>query len=165
MIWVRAAFLVLAAGVILLALTQTAAAPPATTPTATRPTDTPAPADTPRPTRLPLPTLPPEAVISRISRATPALPQLAVQTGPPDVDVVDYGFVPAQLTVPIGTSLTFVNVGGDGHDVTGSGPGGDWRSGPLAPSERYTRTFGLAGTYPYVCTIHPEMRGRIVVQP
>jgi plastocyanin len=81
------------------------------------------------------------------------------------VDVVDYGFAPAQLTIHVGTTVTFVNAGGDGHDVTGSGPGGDWRSGPLMPAERYTRVFDLPGTYAYVCTIHPEMRGSVVVQP
>jgi plastocyanin len=69
------------------------------------------------------------------------------------------------MTIHLGTTVIFANQGNDGHDVTGTGPGGDWRSGPLAPSERYSRAFSLPGTYTYVCTIHPEMRGRIVVQP
>jgi plastocyanin len=158
-IWFRIALVAVVLGILVVALTQTAAAPPPTT-TPTAPA-----ADTPRPTRIPLPTLPREAIVSRISRATPVPPTPTVQNGPPEVEVVDYGFAPAQLTIAPGTTLTFVNVGGDGHDVTGTGPGGDWRSGPLAPSERYTRQFSLAGTYSYVCTIHPEMRGRIVVQP
>jgi plastocyanin len=81
------------------------------------------------------------------------------------IEVVDYAFSPNQMVVPLGTTVLFVNDGSDGHDVTGSGPGGAWRSGPLAPSERYSRQFGLAGNYDYVCTIHPEMRGRVVVQP
>jgi plastocyanin len=69
------------------------------------------------------------------------------------------------MVVPLGARVLWVNGGSDGHDVTGGGPGGAWRSGTLAPMERYERLFGLPGSYDYVCTIHPEMRGRIVVQP
>jgi plastocyanin len=67
------------------------------------------------------------------------------------------------LSLHVGTSVTWVNTGSDGHDVTGTGPGGAWHSGPLAPSERYERSFALPGTYDFVCSIHPEMRGRVVV--
>jgi plastocyanin len=112
-----------------------------------------------------LPTAPPEVVISRVSRQTPEPPPAFVPPALPEVDVVDYGFSPAQKAIAVGATVTFVNQGSDGHDVTGNGPGGDWRSGPLAPGEHYSHAFGLPGTYDYVCTIHPEMRGRIVVQP
>ena len=39
------------------------------------------------------------------------------------------------------------------------------RSGPLAQGESYQRQFALPGEYPYVCTVHPEMRGFVEVQP
>lgn len=155
MIWFRAALLAVIAGLVVVGLTQVAARP--------EPQELATP--TPRPTSVPLPTLAPAAVVSRISRSTPAPPVVPTRSAQPLIDVVDYAFSPGQLTVRVGTTVEFVNDGSDGHDVTGSGPGGAWRSGPLAPSERYSRQFGLAGTYDYVCTIHPEMRGRIVVQP
>jgi plastocyanin len=82
----------------------------------------------------------------------------------PQVEVIDYGFSPQQISVQVGASVTWTNDGNDGHDVTGSGPGGDWHSGPLAPAERYTRQFDLQGTFDYMCTFHPEMRGRVIVQ-
>ena len=157
MIWFRAALVALVVGLAVVALTQTAARP--------APVETPTVEPTPRPTRVPLPTLAPEVVISRISRATPEPPPHIVPSGSPQVEIVDYGFSPNQMVIPLGSTVTFVNDGNDGHDVTGTGPGGDWRSGPLAPSERYSRQFALSGTYTYVCTIHPEMRGRILVQP
>jgi plastocyanin len=164
-IWFRFGLFALVVGVLLVALTQTAAKPVPAAVATIEPTAEP----TARPTRVPLPTLAPEAIISRISRSTPApeaRPTASTATSTAaHVEVVDYGFSPGQLVVPLGTTVTFVNDGSDGHDVTGSGPGGDWRSGPLAPSERYTRQFGLVGTYAYVCTIHPEMRGSIVVKP
>jgi plastocyanin len=158
-IWFRAALLALAVGLVVVALAETRVTP-AQTAVATA-----APEPTERPTRVPLPTLAPEAVVSRISRQTPQpLPRPTLPTQP-QVEVVDYGFSPGQLVVHVGATVTFVNQGSDGHDVTGGGPGGDWRSGPLAPGERYSRAFGLPGTYAYECTIHPEMRGSVVVQP
>ena len=157
MIWFRAVLLAVVIGIAVVALTQTAAKPAP----ASQPTSEP----TARPTRVPLPTLAPEAIISRISRATPEPPRQTSNPGLPEVQVVDYGFSPGQMTVKLGTTVTFANGGNDGHDVTGNGPGGEWRSGPLAPSERYSRQFNLVGTYSYVCTIHPEMRGRVAVQP
>jgi plastocyanin len=158
-IWFRAAVIAVVAGVLVLALSQTAARP------APQALSTPVPTPTDAPTRVALPTLAPQAVVSRISRATPQPLAVPTRSTLPQVDVVDYGFSPAHLTVHVGTTVTFANGGGDGHDVTGTGPGGEWRSGPLAPSERYSREFALPGTYNYVCTIHPEMRGTIVVQP
>jgi len=151
MIWFRAILLAVVIGIAVVALSQSAAKP------------TPAIEPTPRPTRVPLPTLAPETIISHISHATPEPPRQTSNPGLPEVQVVDYGFSPGQLTVKLGTTVTFANGGNDGHDVTGTGPGGEWRSGPLAPSERYSRQFNLVGTYSYVCTIHPEMRGSIVV--
>jgi plastocyanin len=159
-IWVRAGLLALMGTILVLALTQ-AAATPGTPPLPTPATTT----EVPPPTRVPLPTALPQMIISHVARETPlprAAPAPPVQ---PEVTVVDNGYFPAQMVVPAGTRVTWVNTGSDGHDVTGTGPGGPWRSGPLAPSDRYERVFGLAGTYDYACTVHPEMGGRLVVQP
>jgi plastocyanin len=164
-IWFRAILIVVIVGVAVAALVQTVArpalqpeppAPTTVTVTVTAPAE---PA-----TRVPLPTLAPQAITSSISRSTPAPPPLATPLAQPSVEVIDYGYSPQLLSVAPGASVTWANDGNDGHDVTGSGPGGDWRSGPLAPSERYTRQFDLAGTYNYVCTLHPEMWGRVIVQ-
>jgi hypothetical protein len=117
------------------------------------------------PTRVPLPTLGPEMVISRIVRETPTPAELLVATPPSDprVFVVDFGYQPGRMQVSVGTRVTWLNAGHDGHDVTGNGPGGAWRSGPLAPTEQYARQFGIVGTYDYACTVHPEMRGQVQV--
>jgi hypothetical protein len=159
-IWFRAILVVVIVGVALAALVQIVAEPvPLPQPPAPTVTPTVEP-----PTRVPLPTLAPQAITSSISRLTPAPPTPVTPLARPSVEVIDYGYSPQLLSVAVGASVTWTNDGNDGHDVTGSGPGGDWRSGPLAPSERYSRQFDLAGTYDYVCTIHPEMWGRIFVQ-
>jgi plastocyanin len=156
--WVRIGLLAVMLGVFILALSQSAAPPPV--PPAPAPPEAVAPS-----TRVPLPTAPPQMIVSRVARET-LLPR-ATPTPPaqPQVAVVDNGYFPAQMVVRTGSSVTWSNTGSDGHDITGTGPGGAWHSGPLAPSDRYARAFGLPGTYDYACSIHPEMRGRLVVQP
>jgi plastocyanin len=156
-IWVRLGILALISGVVLLALTQTAAAPP---PPEARTAEPPPPA-----TRVPLPTAPPQMITSRIARETPLPRPTATPRAQPHVDLVDNGYLPGQLVVQPGTTVVWTNMGSDGHDVTGNGPGGAWRSGMLAPSDGYQRSFPMVGTYDFACSIHPEMRGRIVVQP
>jgi plastocyanin len=165
MIWLRAAMVAVLIGLIVLAVNQrtaqtalqTAAAVPLATPSRVDPT--------PLPTRVPLPTAPPQMIISRVARETPPPRPTSTPQAAPGVAIVDNGYLPGQLTVQVGAVVSWVNTGSDGHDVSGTGPGGAWRSGPLAPAERYQRPFDLPGIYDYVCTIHPEMRGRIVVQP
>lgn len=166
MIWFRAGLLAILVGVIVASLTQTVwrPAPEQVAPTEP-PVSTEAPMPAVRPTRVPLPTLAPETIISHISRDTPVPLAAPTQSASPRVEVVDYGYSPAQLQIPLGTNVTWSNSGEDGHDVNGNGPGGEWRSGPMAPGERYARQFRLPCTYDYVCDFHPEMRGRVVVQP
>jgi plastocyanin len=162
MIWIRGGLLALAIGVLVLALSQTTSQP-AQPPLAAREPPMLAPAAAPPPTRVPLPTALPQMIISRIARETP--PPRATVTPPaqPQVHVVDNGYFPAQLSVGVGSSVTWINRGGDAHDIIGTGPGGAWHSWTLSPADRYERPFALPGTYDFACSIHPEMRGRIVV--
>ena len=161
MIWIRAGVLALVVGIVVLALSQTApqlAQPPvaAQAPPTVQPAE-------PPPTRVPLPTAQPQMIVSRVARETPPPRATATPPAQPQVAVVDYGYFPTEQSVRVGSSVTWINTGSDAHDVTGSGPGGAWRSGTLAPSDRYQRVFALPGTYDFACSIHPEMRGRLVV--
>jgi len=161
-IWVRAGLLALVVSVVVLAVTQ-ATPRAAPQPVAAQAPATPLP--TPVPTRVPLPTGLPQMIVSRVARETPLPRATSTPPAQPQVTIVDNGYLPGQQSLRVGASVTWINTGSDGHDVTGTGPGGAWHSGPLAPSERYERSFLLPGTYDYACTIHPEMRGRLVVQP
>ncbi len=159
MIWFRAALLAVVAGLAVAAVTQIKPFSPPEVATPSPEVVT----TTPRPTRVPLPTMPREVIISRVSRDTPVPIAAPTQTADPSVEIVDYGYSPGQITINVGATVTWTNDGSDGHDVAGDGPGGIWRSGPLAPMQRYARTFDLPGTYDYACSFHPEMRGRVVV--
>jgi plastocyanin len=154
--------LVLVGGLALAAAQQQPVSQSASVPTAPAPLT-----GTPQPTRAPTLVLPsaPERIVSRISRATSTPATRPTPGGLPEVAVVDYGYQPGVLRVPLNAVVKWTNRGDEGHDVTGDGPGGVWRSGPLAQGESYQRQFALPGEYPYVCTVHPEMRGFVVVQP
>ncbi|HZU06152.1 MAG TPA: cupredoxin domain-containing protein [Chloroflexota bacterium] len=89
--------------------------------------------------------------------ATPAAP------APPRalVALYDNFFLPADLTVPVGTTLTWTNRGRATHTVTSAGV---WDSGPLRPGQSWSAVFAVPGTFEYRCTIHPtEMQARITV--
>jgi len=77
-------------------------------------------------------------------------------------------FEPANLTIPVGTTVTWSWVGGF-HDVTPTGNPVFTPSGAPVPSPNsYSHTFNSAGTYLYFCSVHGSansgMRGTIVVQ-
>lgn len=77
-------------------------------------------------------------------------------------------FEPANVTIPAGTKVTWIWVGGF-HDVTSAGEGTFPSSGaPVSPPHSYSFTFLSPGTYLYFCSVHGTpsngMRGTIVVQ-
>jgi plastocyanin len=63
--------------------------------------------------------------------------------------------------VATGTTVTWVNNDSITHTTTSNG--GTW-NGNLAPGASFSFTFAAPGTYPYHCTIHPNMIGTITVQ-
>ena len=70
-------------------------------------------------------------------------------------------FFPAEISVPAGTQITWLNSGNTQHTTTASDL---WDSGAIAPGERWAAVFRVPGTYDYLCTIHPdEMRGRLTI--
>jgi plastocyanin len=77
-------------------------------------------------------------------------------------------FTPDVLNVKAGTTVTFVNTDGTTHTVTSVKPGtstadGTFDSGFIKAGKTFTYTFSTPGTYDYVCMIHSQMRGTIVV--
>jgi plastocyanin len=86
----------------------------------------------------------------------PAAPALA----PATVEIHDYAFSPKTLTVPVGTTVTWENHDGDAHTVTGAGI----KSKSFGMDGSYSHTFTKAGTYAYVCSLHPQMKGAVVVR-
>jgi plastocyanin len=78
-----------------------------------------------------------------------------------DVQVVDFEFQPANLTIPAGATVTWTNAGQRTHTV--SADDGSFDSGRLDPGETFSHTFSEPGTFTYHCGFHPEMQGTITV--
>jgi plastocyanin len=82
-----------------------------------------------------------------------------------EVEILDYAFNPAELEVPVGTTVRWVNAERrTSHDVYF--PEEDIGSPRFFPEETWERTFDEPGTYPYYCRPHEErdMQGVIVVK-
>jgi plastocyanin len=78
------------------------------------------------------------------------------------VKIDNFVFGPQTLTVPVGTTVTWSN--SDDIPHTAVSTEGVFKSKVLDTDEKFSFTFTKAGTYPYYCTIHPKMTGKIVVQ-
>ena len=74
--------------------------------------------------------------------------------------ITNAGFVPAQVTVRTGGSVTWTNTDKNQHTVTF----GANDSGALKSGETYTQVMEKAGTYEYYCRYHPSERGRVIVR-
>jgi len=79
-----------------------------------------------------------------------------------EVKIDNFSFGPATLTVPVGASVTWTNRDDIPHTVVSTD--GVFKSKVLDTDEKFTFTFSKAGTYPYFCSIHPKMTGKVVVQ-
>ena len=73
-----------------------------------------------------------------------------------------YSFGPGTVYVNVGESATWTNASDAPHTVT-SDTGSELASENLAEDDTYDHTFNATGTFAYHCTIHPYMRGSVVV--
>ena len=79
------------------------------------------------------------------------------------VDLQDYAFVPANIVVDVGTTVTWTNNDNAGHTVT-SDDGSELSSLLFAQTETFSHTFNLPGEYLYHCEPHPNMKGLVTVR-
>lgn len=82
---------------------------------------------------------------------------------PHQVAIDNFSFIPQTLTVPVGTKVTWVNHDDIPHTVL-SNDKTTIVSPALDTDDRFSFTFTAAGTNDYYCSVHPHMKGRIIVQ-
>ena len=78
------------------------------------------------------------------------------------VSISNFTFLPADITVKRGTAVTWTNNDSVTHNVSadsGNGP----KSQNLANGETFSFTFNEAGTFNYICGLHPSMHGTVTV--
>ena len=79
-----------------------------------------------------------------------------------EVKVDNFTFGPDTLTVPANSTVTWVNKDNIPHVIASND--GLFKSKALDTDQKYSYTFTKVGTYPYYCSVHPKMVGKIVVQ-
>ncbi len=79
-----------------------------------------------------------------------------------EVKIDNFSFGPETLTVPVGTTVTWTNRDDIPHTVVSTD--GVFKSKVRDTDEKFSYTFVKAGTYPYYCSVHPKMTGKVVVQ-
>ncbi len=72
-------------------------------------------------------------------------------------------YVPRDIVVIIGVNNTigWINNDTSAHTVTSLG---NFDSGNLSPNEVFVHTFTQVGTFNYVCSYHPWMKGSVIVR-
>ena len=79
------------------------------------------------------------------------------------INIQSFTFSPENITVTVGTQVTWTNLDNVGHTATALDSSFD--SGLLNNGESFTFQFDQPGTFEYRCTPHPSMRGIIIVVP
>ena len=86
----------------------------------------------------------------------------ALAATPPTIEIKEFKYGPPILSVPVGSTVTWVNHDEEPHTVT-SGTGA-FSSAGLVNEDTFVQTFTKPGTYEYFCKVHPFMKGTVVVK-
>ena len=79
-----------------------------------------------------------------------------------EVKIDNFSFGPGELTVPVGSTVIWTNRDDIPHTVVSTD--GVFKSKVIDTDEKFSFTFTKPGTFPYFCSIHPKMTGKVVVQ-
>ena len=91
------------------------------------------------------------------------LESATVSTGADGREVVvdNFSFSPAAATVPPGATVTWTNHDDVPHNIVSTEK--KFASAVLDTDQQFSYRFDAPGTFPYYCSLHPKMTGRIVV--
>ncbi|GEP00389.1 cupredoxin domain-containing protein [Methylobacterium haplocladii] len=101
------------------------------------------------------------AVAAQMLASTHASGAMAAEAVTIRID--NFTFGPDLVTVAPGTAVTWINGDDIPHTVVSQTK--QFRSKTLDTDDRYTFTFDAPGEYPYFCSLHPHMTGKVVVKP
>ena len=86
-----------------------------------------------------------------------------VAVGASQVDIRDFTYIPDQIEIPVGATVTWTNSDSAPHTATAQDRSA-LQSGTLNQGDSFSQTFTKPGAYDYFCEFHPNMKGTIVVQ-
>ncbi len=85
----------------------------------------------------------------------------------PGCDEIDRCYIPSVIVINSGQNVTWLNEDSAFHSVTSGfygNPTDLFDSGHLDPFESYSLDFNEIGTFDYFCTLHPWMKGQVIVE-
>ena len=92
---------------------------------------------------------------------------MSTKSSRPGCEETDRCYIPSVIAIDSGNQVTWVNEDSAFHSVT-SGFYGEpselFDSGYLDPYESFTLDFDEKGTYDFFCTLHPWMKGQVIVE-
>ena len=123
----------------------------------------------------------PSATVATVSGATPGMPGMSGMPSMPNapagtsasatapaapvtgdaVSIDNFAFVPATLTVRVGSTVTWTNHDEEPHTIAATD--GSFHSPGMGSQATYSHTFPTAGKFDYICSIHPFMHATVVV--
>lgn len=98
--------------------------------------------------------------IALISGCATQQAQPKVESTSNTVTISNFAFIPAELTIKKGTTVTWTNKDAVAHDVASK----EFKSELLKKGDTFSFTFSEPREYPYQCSIHPSMKGKIKVE-
>jgi len=107
-------------------------------------------------------------VIAALALSLLGIPIAHAQDATATVDILQFGFQPETLQVPVGTTVTWTNHDAIVHSVTNGtpdAPAGAFDSGLFDVNQTFSFTFSDPGDYTYFCSRHNFMHGTISVTP
>lgn len=99
-----------------------------------------------------------------VSNSPSASAASAAGTKPTAITINNYTFHPGVLTVAKGTTVLWINKDDDVHTIKSQDGPEAFNSPALETGSKFGFRFTHAGTYHYICTVHPYMHGVIVVR-
>ncbi|HBH46707.1 MAG TPA: plastocyanin [Candidatus Jacksonbacteria bacterium] len=76
------------------------------------------------------------------------------------ISIQNFAFDPATLTVKAGTTVVWTNDDQAPHRIKSTA----FNSENLNTGDTYSFKFETAGTFDYICSLHPSMQGKIIVE-
>lgn len=79
-----------------------------------------------------------------------------------EVKMEGMAFSPQTVTIKVGDTVNWTNMDQPPHNATAVDK--SWKTSTFGTGESGSVTFTTAGTFPYICTVHPSMTGTVIVQ-
>lgn len=79
-----------------------------------------------------------------------------------EVKIKNFAFTPAEMKIKVGETVTWTNEDSAPHTATASD--GSFDSKNLSQGQSFSFTFDKAGTYDYICSVHPSMKAKVIVE-